>query len=334
MLTKRENFFRTINGGEPDRLCNGFEAFALFPHPVLQLDRGGVVPPKNRGDYYQDTWGTTYVFPDGEPGAIPIVTAETKVIKDITKWEEQLVIPDYDKYDLDWSQIRDFYAGLDTTDRLKTTEMNNGLFEESHNLMGFEDALINHLLYPDEMHAFLDALLEVRLGLVKRILDECAPEVIIHHDDWGSKTSMFMSPDVWREFYKERYRELYGYMTERGVTVVHHGDSFMQPIASDMAEIGIRVWQGAIPSNDIPAIQQELGGRMTVMGGIAADKIDVENWTEEAVRSEVRRACAEYGPAGGFIPSLTYGGPRSIYKGVQDTITDEVRQYNLDVYGI
>ncbi|MDR1028402.1 MAG: uroporphyrinogen decarboxylase (URO-D) [Clostridiales Family XIII bacterium] len=327
MYTKRENFLRTVEGNGPDRLVNGFEAFALFPHPFLRIDREGVVPAP-RGAYYKDTWGTTFVFPEGQPGPVPVVTPEARVISDIARWREELIVPDCDRRDLDWDGIRDFFGRVDRSEQFTATELNCGLFERTHNLMGFEDALTNLLLRPDEMHALLDVLLEARIDLARRIIDECAPEVIISHDDFGAKETMFMSPKVWRTFFKERYRKLYGCMAERGVFVVHHGDSFQEPIAADMAEIGIRVWQGAIPSNDILALQKALDGAMTLMGGIAMDKIDVEDWSEAAVRTETRRACELYGPGGFFIPSITYGGPRSIYPGVNETIMDEVARYN------
>lgn len=337
MLTKRENFLETIRGGNPDRLVNGFEAFASWPHPIMKIEHEGAVPPTRRGDAYQDRWGTTYVFPEGEPGPMPIVTAENKVVKDITKWREQLVVPDYSKFDLDWGEIRDFYGRVDKTELLTATTMNVGLFERTHNLLGFEDALVNLLLCPDEMHALLDTLLDARIAMAELIMDNCAPEVIIHHDDWGSKHALFMSPGTWREFFKERYRKLYRHMTERGVIAIHHGDSFQQPIAGDMAEIGVVVWQGAIPANDIPQIiraLREARTPMTLMGGIACDEIDVENWSEDAVRRETRRACETYGANGCFIPSITYGGPRSIYPGVNETIMDEVSRYNAAASGL
>ena len=40
--------------------------------------------------------------------------------------------------------------------------------------------------------------------------------------------------------------------------------------AEDMAEIGIQVWQGVLPENDIPALQQKLHGRLVLMGGMGA----------------------------------------------------------------
>ena len=50
---------------------------------------------------------------------------------------------------------------------------------------------------------------------------------MLSHDDWGSKNQLFVSPETWREFIKPQYAKTYGYMKEKGVIIIHHGDSFM-----------------------------------------------------------------------------------------------------------
>lgn len=46
-----------------------------------------------------------------------------------------------------------------------------------------------------------------------------------------------MSPEVWREFFKEPYRKMYEYLRENGILILHHSDSSCEPIAKDMEEI-------------------------------------------------------------------------------------------------
>lgn len=65
-----------------------------------------------------------------------------------------------------------------------------------------------------------------------------------------------------------------------------------------MVDLGIDIWQGALPENDIPKLQKQLNGRMTLMGGIDAAIVDRADSTEEEIRKEVRRACQSYGPGG------------------------------------
>ena len=95
-----------------------------------------------------------------------------------------------------------------------------------------------------------------------------------------------------------------------------------------MVEVGIDIWEGILPSNDIQQIKKDTDYKLTLMGGIDASVVDRRNWTEETVRGEVARACKAYHEGGMFIPCLTYGGEGSIFPGVNDCIMDEVRKQN------
>ena len=332
MLTEKENFLLLYNHKVPERLCCGYDMVFCRDDPVFSLDRDGVkswVADNNR--YYIDPWGTNHVFPPHEPGPMPITTADRKVISDITKWKEQLCVPDYASYNLDWSGINTEFEKCDKGKQLTAVIMIIGLFERTHYLMGFEDALINHLLYPDYMHELLDAILETRITQARLIARGCHPDLIIHHDDWGTKSQLFLPPDIWREFYKERYRKLFDCFRELGVIVIQHGDCYQEDIVKDMTDIGIRIWQGVIPENDIVKIRKD-SPELILMGGLDMSVIDKADQSESIIRKEVRRACGEYGPLGNFIPGITYGGPGAIYPGVEEIIRDEVSCYNAETY--
>ena len=49
------------------------------------------------------------------------------------------------------------------------------------------------------------------------------------------------------------------YMKDKGVIIMHHADSFMEPIVEDMVELGIDIWQGVLPQNDIPQTAEAAG---------------------------------------------------------------------------
>ena len=210
---------------------------------------------------------------------------------------------------------------------LSMTVMGTGIFEQLHMLMTFEDTLMNLLLYPKEMHELIEVVADFRLEYMKLIVENLHPDVICSHDDWGSEHAMFMHPDTWREFFKEPFRRLYSYLHSQGVLVMHHADSFCEPIAEDMAEIGIDIWQGVLPTNDIVGLSRRLDGRMALMGGVSS-VIDREDSTEEEIRREMRRVLDSYGRLKGFIPSYTYGGPGTIFPHVLPVIHEEIERYN------
>jgi uroporphyrinogen-III decarboxylase len=334
MLTPKQNVLETLKrDGKPDRLVNQYRPFVqIMSDPVYAFVRGN----RQRGKTTKDVWGTEIAWPEDQHAAMPHVTNENKVLKDVTKWRE-LKIPDLKAAAQEaarWQTALSEAKAVDRNEKLVMGFMGTGVFEQLHFLMGFEDTLANLLMEPEAMEELIEAIGEYRFTYLKLLVDNLKPDVILSHDDWGSKTSTFMSPDTWREMIKPQYVKIYGYAKEHGVLIMHHSDSFLEPIVEDMVELGIDIWQGVLPQNDIKKLQKQLDGRMTLMGGIDAAIVDWPNTPEETIRAEVRRACKEYGPGGHFIPSLTYGGPGSIYPNVDEVISDEIDRYNKEVYGV
>lgn len=328
MYTKRENFIRTMEWNQPDRLVNDYEALSVIRQdPVTLLDRGLRI----KGQETKDIFGTVIIWPEDQPGGMPHVTEENKVIKDITNWKNELKLPNFKTMDLDWEPALLAAKEINREEQLLTSIMGTGLFERLHFLMGFEDTLINFLEEPEAMHELIEALLKVRLDYVELLMKNLKPEVIIHHDDFGSKHSLFLHANTWRSFFLEPYTKLYGFMREQGVIVIHHADCYGEPIASDLAVAGAQGWQGAIPENNITSLQENLKNKLVIMGGIDAG-IDSANWKEEEIRKETRRACETYGPAGGFIPCMTYGAPGTIFPEVLPILKDEINCYNQEYY--
>lgn len=333
MLTPKQNFLETIRqGGSPDRLTNCYTSFQMVGgDPIFHYLRDNRV----KGTISYDRWGTKIDFSEGQIAPCPIVTEETQVIKDIEEWENYVKVPDLHAVAAagDWAEAYASKAALDSDRYLSLYAMGTGTFEQCHMLMTFEDTLCNFLMYPDEMHALIDAITEYRLAYMQEIVEHLHPDAILSHDDWGSKNSLFMHPDTWREFFKEPYRKLYTYLKENGVIILHHSDSFCEPIVSDMIDIGVDVWQGVIPDNDIVRLGAEHEGKICLMGGIDS-VIDRADSTEEEIRAEARRACETYGKVSGFMPSYTYGGPGTLFPHVMPILHDEINKYNMETYGV
>mgnify|MGYP002796347066 CR=1 FL=1 len=329
MSTPREIFLEMLKpDGRPERILDQYEALAMMTgDPINAYLRGNRV----RGTTSVDRWGTTILFPADAPGPMPDTRDELKVLRDITHWRDSVHAPDLEaNCSAGWEDVR-AKAEAVRGEKLVAGFMGTGIFEQCHFLMGFEDTLSNLYEHPDEMHELIDYITDYRLKYVQMLIDNLHPDVIFSHDDWGTKNALFMKPEMWREFYKEPYRRFYGYIRERGVIAIHHGDAYLADIVEDMAELGIQCWQGVLPENNIPALQERLQGRMILMGGIGA-AIDRADATEAEIRAYVRRALEENTPGGHYIPSITYGLPGAVYPQVDAAIDAEIAQWNSEVH--
>lgn len=328
-MTPREIFLELLKpDGKPERQLKQYEATqVIFQEPISGYLRGNRQP----GTISVDRFGTTILFPKDAPGATPHITEENKVLKDITHWRDYVHAPDLWAACADdeegWATARSIADHVRSKGKLATALMGTGIFEQCHFLMGFEDTLTNFYEHPDEMHELIDYILEYRLSYVKLLIEKLHPDVILSHDDWGTKDSLFMKPETWREFFKEPYRKFYGYIRSQGIIAIHHGDSYMVPIIEDMVELGIQCWQGVLPENNIPALQEQLQGRMVLMGGIGA-AIDRADATEEEITAYVNGVLEQDCPRGHFIPCITYGAPGTVFRHVDPVIDRTIDTYN------
>ena len=326
MQSPKEIFLELLKtDGKPERQLKQYEALHLvLDDPVNSFLREG----RGRGRTNIDRWGVTIMWPEDAPGPMPHIAPETKACPDITRWREYVHAPDLAaNCAKGWENCAAAARKAAGDDKIIAGFMGTGIFEQCHYLMGFEDTLTNLYEHPEEMHQLIDYITDYRIQFVKLLIDGLAPDMIFSHDDWGAKETLFMKPEMWRKFFKEPYRRFYGYIRSRGVIALHHADSYLVPIVEDMAEIGIQVWQGVLPDNNIPALQRQLKGRMVLMGGIGA-AIDRQDASEEEIRSYVSHTLRACCPGGHFIPSITYGLAGTVFPPVYPIIDDEIDKYN------
>ncbi len=326
-MNKKEQFLSVLKNEKPIKWM-GY-AFNAFPDIRFHC----VIDPITiwdilfiSGENVLDNWGVVHRFLPGDPGIIPMVTKDNQVIKDITKWRDYVKFPKIP--DLDWSDAKKAIDEIDRDTTLVMVPTFRGLFERAHCLMTFEDALMNLYGEPESMYELFEAYTDWKLEVVEQLIDNLQPDVIHTHDDWGSKDNLLFSPDVFREIFKPHYARLYGYIKERGVMVQHHADCYCQGLEKDMVDLGVDMWQGALPTNDINKIKENTEGKLLIMGGLQQDKIDQANATEEVIRTEVRRAIDEYAPGGSFLPCIP--SLETINPHATPIVIDECNRYGAE----
>jgi hypothetical protein len=330
MLTKRQNFLETIHGGKPDRFVNQYEFLSLL-FCVDPVDRASPPFPPQGGEIVNG-WGITIQWAADQPGAFPLHDEKHTVIKDIIKWKDVIKSPRVDYPPEDWADAVKMAQAVDRNETFVTAAYFNGVFEKLHFLMGMDACFINLYAEPGAMKELIAYVTDYELRYAEAVTRYIKPDALFHHDDWGSHTSLFISPEMFREFLLPAYKQIYGFYKSHGVEIiVHHSDSYAADLVPMMIEMGVDVFQGCTTTNNVPELVKKYGEKISFMGDLDSGVLDKEDWTPELVRSEVERACRNNGKYY-FIPCLVQGLNLSTYPGVYDAVSAEIDRMSKEMF--
>ncbi len=168
-------------------------------------------------------------------------------------------------------------------------------------LRGFEEYLCDLVLYPERIERLLDGIFLFLEGIVKRY----APypiDAILLVDDQAIQSGPLFAMELWRKFFKPRYRNLSELAHAKGMKVFMHTCGHIGPHLVDLHEAGIDVIDNKQPAlwMDSPRVDR-VRGKLTFCTCIdiqtTIQAIHLEQ-VEGAVDELIRRLSV---PAGGFI---------------------------------
>ena len=231
----------------------------------------------------------------------PMVKPGTQRLTDITKWREELVFPDLDAIDWEAAAAKET-ANWDRENKVSFMMLINGIFERTHALMGFEDALCAMYEEPEEYQALVDAITDYKVKVIEIIGKYYKPDVLSFHDDFGANDRMMMSADLWREFFKEPLRRVIDAAHAQGIIYEHHSCGYIEPIFDELVELGIDAIDPLQITNPIRELKDKYQDKVTFVGGYnTQDVFDRPGVTEEEIRAEVARTMEELAPGGSFV---------------------------------
>ena len=147
-MTERENALLAIQHQEPEWVP------ALFD---CTYNCGDVINDRPIFEDGVDCFGIHWVRSGPETNFITHVDpARPPVISDPLKWREQVDFPNLDKFD--WETAAAAITPEIRREKLIYYIMGLGIFERTHTLMNFEDALCAYLEEPEAMYELCGAL--------------------------------------------------------------------------------------------------------------------------------------------------------------------------------
>lgn len=318
MMTKKENLLRAIRRDNPQWVPNGMENVIRVYPPILErtLCEGF------------DAFGVKWDLEEGaEGGSYPAHNGHT--IKDITKWKEQITVPDVNKHD--WEYLHNQIGGIDRETHLIEGFVEMGLFERSYLLLSMEEAMINYMINPELMGQILDVVTDYKIAFIEKFDDVADLDILWFGDDWGSQTNLLISDDTWRALIKPRLKRIYDCAKARNIIVNQHSCGKIERVFGDIVEIGADMWNMCQPCNDLKMLKATYGDKITFQGGIDSQAVlQRPGVTAEEVRAEVRKRIEEMAPGGGYIAGPSHTVPYD--KDLLFAMQDEIEKVGSEVY--
>lgn len=190
---------------------------------------------------------------------------------------------------------------------LGSTGMTVGLLQTATWLQGFEEFYINLSNNPTLTSKLLDKLLELDIKFWEIFLPEMGKDIdiILYADDFGIQNSMLMSLEMFRKYFKPRYKEIFSFIKSRcSAYIFFHTCGSVYDLIPDLIELGVDILnpvQVNAAKMDTKRLKSEFGDSITFWGGGIDTQKVLPFGRPQEVKDEVRKRIEDLAPGGGFI---------------------------------
>lgn len=117
------------------------------------------------------------------------------------------------------------------------------IFERLHFLRGFENTMTDFYLYRENIENLIDKLADYQMGIIRQAAELGKGKIHCFDttDDWGTQTGMMISPALWRQIFKPRYKKMIDAIHDAGMVIRFHTDGKVNAIVEDLIELGVDI---------------------------------------------------------------------------------------------
>ncbi|MEE4292890.1 MAG: uroporphyrinogen decarboxylase family protein [Xanthomonadales bacterium] len=226
-------------------------------------------------------------------------------------------------------------------------------FEETDYVVGADaikaGMLMNALQLRGYDQFFMDLVLDVPLAekVMDRIM-QCMKDMWTHYmeavgpyvqlayvtDDFGTQKSLMLSPRMFRDLIKPRWKEVIDHIKSLGdVKVMFHSDGAILPLLEDFVDMGVDILNPVQTSveglQDTSALKEAWGDRLCFHGAIDVQQM-LPNASAEELEAEVALRVRDLGRDGGYILAPCHNVGHDIPPGNIVTLFETARRLGSD----
>ncbi len=154
-------------------------------------------------------------------------------------------------------------------------------------LRGFTNTMEDLYLEKEKILKLADIIFGFEEGIICQ-LSEFGFHGVAFFDDWGTQTNLIVSPSLWRDLFKPRYKKLFDLAHRNGLDVYFHSCGYIYDIIPDFVDIGVDILNLSQPNlYDVKKLGTEYGGKLCFACPVSYQTTSV-NGTKEDIYRDVQ----------------------------------------------
>lgn len=279
---------------------------------------------------YTDEWGIRRIFTGLYWDAInaPLKDATIDDL-DTYQWPDPDSIPEQE-LEAAALEARELH---ETTDYIVCAEHPvYGIFELGCWLCGFDDFLYRMLAEPEFVTHFFAIVLEYQKKVIQRYYSKLGAYIdyTSSGDDFATQTSMFISPQLFRELVLPYFAQRIEYTKSfTSAAFLHHSCGSVYPIIPDLAAAGVDILNPIQPlaTGMEPArLKEEYGKIITFHGGLDTQSV-LPYGDKTSIEHAVHSTIQALNPGGGYIFAAAHNIQEDVPPKNIDIMLNAARNY-------
>ena len=187
-------------------------------------------------------------------------------------------------------------------------------FEKANMARGIENFLADLCAAPEFSKRILDFIIEKNMVMLDNIASTPEVDGILLGSDWGTQTSLLMSPQTWRQFIEPGERREFELIRAHGKDCWLHSCGNIETILPDIIDLGIQTVNPVQPEcMDVRHLKENYGDALTFWGGLSTQRTlpygtpqDVKNEAEDLISFMPRNGGYILAPSQEIQVDVTY----------------------------
>lgn len=151
-------------------------------------------------------------------------------------------------------------------------------------IRGFENTLEDLYLGRGRIGELADAVFGFEEDVIKQ-LPRYGFDAVSFYDDWGTQSDLMISPMLWRDFFRPRYKKQFDLARNSGLDVYFHCCGYIYDLIGDFIDIGVNLFNISQPNlYDIKKLGRDFGGKVCFVCPVSYQTTSITGTREEIYR--------------------------------------------------